>query len=64
LKLVGEVARGNSLRWLDRVLRKDPDHDLMQKCTDYEVDGKRPRGKPEKTWKDLVDKDTEARELK
>ena len=30
---------------------------------DYEVDGKRPRGRPEKTWKDLVEKDMVARGL-
>ena len=48
--------RGNRLRWLGHVLRKDPD-DWVRKCMDYEVDGKRPRGRPEKTWKDLVEKD-------
>ena len=44
------------------MLRKDPD-DWVQKCMDYEVEGKRPRGRPEKTWKDLVEKDMVARRL-
>ncbi len=30
---------------------------------DYEVDGKRPRGRPKKTWKDLFEKDMVARGL-
>jgi hypothetical protein len=55
-------VRGNRLRWLGHVLRKDPD-DWVRKCMDYEVDGKRPRGRPEKTWKDLVEKDMVARGL-
>ena len=35
----------------------------MRKCMDYEVELKRPRGRPEKTWKDLVKKDMVARGL-
>jgi len=62
LEPVGEVVRGNRLRWLGHVLRKDPD-DWVRKCMDYEVEGKRPRGRPEKTWKDLVEKDMIARGL-
>ena len=30
---------------------------------DYEIDGKRPRGRPEKTWKNSVEKDMVARGL-
>jgi len=30
---------------------------------DYEVVGKRPRGRPEKSWKDLMEKNMEARGL-
>jgi hypothetical protein len=55
LKPVREVVRGNRLRWLGHVLRKDPG-DWVQKFMDYEVEGKRPRGRPKKTWKDLVEK--------
>ncbi len=43
-------------------LRKYPD-DWVRKCMDYEVDGKRPRGRPEKNLKDLWEKDTIARGL-
>jgi len=30
---------------------------------EYKVEGARPRGKPKKTWKDLVEKDCQARKL-
>jgi len=62
LKPVGEVVRGNRLRWLGHILRKD-EEDWVRKCMDYEIDGKRPRGRPEKTWKDSVEKDMVARGL-
>ena len=44
------------------IIQKDPD-DWVQKCMDYEVDGKRSRGRPEKTLKDLREKDMVARGL-
>ena len=62
LKPVGEVVRGNRLRWFGHVLRKDPE-DWVRKCMDYEADGKRPVGRPVKTWKDLAEKDMLARGL-
>jgi len=37
------------LRWYDHVLIKD-ESDCLKKCTDYEVKGARPRGRPKKTW--------------
>jgi len=48
LKPVEEAARGNRLRWLGHVLRKDPE-DWVRKRMDYELDGKKPRGRQEKT---------------
>jgi len=44
---------------LRHVLRKDPD-DWVRSCMDYEVDGKLSRGRPGKTWMDLLEKDMEA----
>jgi len=35
----------------------------MKKCIEYEVDGARPRGKPKKTWADIVQKDCQASKL-
>jgi len=38
----------NSLHWYGHVLRKE-DNDLMKKCMEYEVEGVRLRGRPERT---------------
>jgi len=31
---------------------------------EYEVEGTRPRGRPKKTWREIVEKDCQARKLK
>jgi len=35
----------------------------MKKCMEYEVEGSRPRDKPKRTWKEVVQKDCQARNL-
>ena len=52
----------NRLRWYGDVLRKE-DTDWMKKCIEYEVDGSRPRDRPKRTWRDVVHKDSQARNL-
>ena len=42
--------------------RKDDD-DWVKKCMEHEVEGSRPRGRPKKTWKEVVREDCQAREL-
>jgi len=44
------------------VLRKE-DTDWVKKCMEYEVEGSRPRGGPKRTWKEVVQKDCQARNL-
>ena len=44
------------------VLRKDDD-DWVKKCMEHEVEGSRPRGRPKKTWRELVREDCQARKL-
>ena len=44
------------------VLRKD-NNDLVQKCIEYVVDGVRPRGRPKKTWSEVVERDCQAKQL-
>jgi len=44
------------------VLRKDDD-DWVKKCMEYEVAGSRPRGRPKRTWKEVVREDCQARKL-
>jgi len=39
------------------------DDDLVKKCMEYEVESPRPRGRPDRTWKEVVEKDCQARKL-
>ena len=39
------------------------DNDWVKKCMEYEVEGARPRGRPKKTWREIVEKDCQARKL-
>jgi len=41
------------------VLRKDDD-DWVKKCMEHEVEGSRPRGRPKKTWKEIVREDCQV----
>jgi len=56
------VRLWNKLRWYGHVLRKE-DNDLVKKCMEYKVEGTWPRGKPKKTWRDIVEKDCRAHGL-
>jgi len=40
------ILQQNSLRWCRHVLRKE-DTDWVKKCMEYEVEGSRPRGRPD-----------------
>ena len=44
------------------VLRKE-DTDWVKKCMEYEVEGSGPRGRSKRTWKEVVQKDCQARSL-
>ena len=44
------------------VLQKD-DNDWVKKCMEYEVEGTRPRGRPKKTWTEIVQKDCQAHKM-
>jgi len=39
------------------------DDDWVRKCIEYEVEGPRPRGRPKRTWREVVEKDCQARTL-
>ena len=56
------VLQQNRLHWYGHVLRKDDD-DWVKKCTEYEVEGPRPRGRPKRTWTEIVREDCQARTL-
>jgi len=49
--------------WYGHVLRKE-DNDWVKKCIEYEVEGPRPRGRPKRTWREVVKEDCQAQKLK
>jgi len=55
------VLQQNRLHWYGHVLRKDDD--WVKKCMEYEVESPRPRGKPKRTWKEVVREDCKTRKL-
>jgi len=38
-------------------------NDWVKKCMEYEVEGSRPRGRPKRTWREVVENDCQARKL-
>jgi len=56
------VLQQNRLRWYGHVLRKE-DNDWAKKCMQYEVEGARAKGRPKKTWREIVERDCKARGL-
>jgi len=53
------VLQQTRLRWYGPVLQKE-DNDWVKKWMEYEVEGVRPRGRPKKTWREIVEKDCQA----
>jgi len=56
------ILQQNRLRWYGHVLRKE-DTDWVKKRMEYEVEGSRPRGRPKRTWKEVVQKDCQTHNL-
>ena len=54
------ILQQNRLRWYGHELRKD---DWVKKYMEHEVEGSRPRGRPKRTWKEVVREDCETRKL-
>jgi len=52
----------NSLQWYGHVLQKE-DTDWVKKCIEYEVEGSRPRARPKSMWREVMQKDCQARNL-
>jgi len=38
-------------------------NDWVKKCMEYEVEGSRSRGRPKRTWREVVENDCQARKL-
>ena len=48
------ILQQNRLRWYGHVLQKEDDDDWVKKCMEYEGEGPRPRGRPKRTWREVV----------
>jgi len=53
------VLQQNKLQWYGRVLQKEGNN-WVKKYMEYEVEGCRPRGRPKRTWTEVVQKDSQA----
>jgi len=49
------ILQQNRLRWYGHVLQKE-DTDWVKKCMEYEVEGSRTRDRPNRTWREVVQK--------
>jgi len=56
------ILQQNRMLWYGHALRKE-DTDWVKKCTEYEVEGSRPRGRTKRTWREIVQKNCQARNL-
>ena len=52
-----EVVKRSSLRWMGHVIRRDKD-EPVKRVWNLEIAGKRERGRPKMTWKDMVKKES------
>ena len=56
---VVQMAKANGVRWYVHVLRRDDGH-ILRKVLEFEVKSKRKRGRPKKTWKTQVEKESKS----
>ena len=54
--------RGGRLRWYGQLMRKG-DEAWVKKCMEYRVEGRRPVGRPRKTWLESVEADMAVLEI-
>ena len=47
------------MRWYGHLLRRDDGH-VLRKALEFEVKGKRKRGRPRKTWRLQVEKESKS----
>ena len=54
-----QIAKANGVRWYGHVLKRDDGH-ILRKALEFEMRGKRKRGRPKKTWKTQVEKENKS----
>jgi len=50
------VLQQNRLQWYGHVLRKEGNV-WVKRCMEFEVESARSKGRPKKTWREIVEKD-------
>ena len=63
LEGIKSLLRRRRLRWFGHVERKD-DNDWVKRCMDFKIEGLRQKGRPKKTWMEVVCKDMKSLGLK
>ena len=58
-----ELARASGVRWYGHVLKRD-NGDVFRRALDFEVAGRRGRGRPNMTWKRQVEEHINQIQLK
>ena len=53
------MAKANGVRRYRHVLRRDDGH-VLRKALEFKMKGRRKRGRPKKTWKTKVDKESKS----
>ena len=56
---VVQMAKANEVRWYGHGLRRDDRH-VLRKVSEFEVKSRRKRGRPRKTWKVQVEKESKS----
>ena len=56
---VVQMAKTNVMRWYGHVLRRDDEH-VLRKKLEFEVKGKRKRGRPKEKWQTQVEKESKS----
>ena len=62
IQLITTVIISGRLRWYGHVMRKS-DEDWGKKCMEYRIEGRRPGGRPRRTWLDSVEADVAEHEI-
>ena len=55
-EMVDKLAKANGVRWYGHVLRKEDGH-CLRRALEYEVDGRRRRGRPKRMWRSQVEEE-------
>ena len=63
LESILDVIRRKRLRWYSHVMRRDGDN-WTRRSFQLQVDGRRPKGRPKKTWEQVVAEDLRALNLR